>query len=182
MGKDAVNWHRAVVTVFLAVQIAGLSACQGLLVFALDTRGLISEAQAATSKPACPAREFSSFVEAFAESATIQRQYTRLPLVYGHLDQNLVGTARENKAFSRRIINSFEAIPLFDPADGGRIFSSKMKIAKKEFEMEVKTPPEYPGNHTIATIFTPDAGFRLHYRFIKSGGCWTLIGIDDRSI
>jgi hypothetical protein len=173
--------HRVVVTTFLAVQTAVLSMCSGLFVFALDKRSLISEAHAATSKPACPGRDFRSFVAAFAESEPIQRQYTRLPLVYGLLDQNLLGTDEIDNAFSRRLIRSFDEIPFRDPGDGYRIFPSKAKTKKWKFLVTIGTAAEYPGSKTIVSLGLSDTGFGVYFRFIRADGCWTLVGIDDRS-
>ena len=173
--------HRAVVTAFLAVQTAVLSMCPGLLVFAPDTPSLISEAHGATSKPACPARDFRSFITAFAESEPIQRQYTRLPFVYGLLDLNLLGTDKEDNLFSRRLIRSFDAIPSRDPGDGYRIFPSKTKTEKAGLVITIGTAAEYLGSKTIVRLGLPDSSFRVFYRFIRADGCWSLIGIDDRS-
>jgi hypothetical protein len=168
--------------IFMAVTVAATLSIPTQLL-GPGSRCAISflEAVAATTSSACPARGFSEFVQAFAERVEIQRRYTRLPLLYGHLDVYSIGTTRENEAFSRRIIASFEAIPLVDPKDGGRLFPSKAKRTKNGFEVKIGPDDENPNVHTIATVFLPDTGFALVYRFIKSGTCWVLVGIDDRS-
>jgi len=182
-----VRWYKryrlkrsSIVPAVLAIQILVLSACPGLLVSPFDSQGLTAEAHAATSKPACPARDFHSFVEAFAESAAVQRQYTRLPFVYGHLDVDLIGTD-DDKAFSRKLIRSFDAIQYRDPEDDNRIFPSNTKRKKKGFRIQIGRLAEYPGNKTIVLLFLPDTGFGLYFRFVRAEGCWSLIGIDDRS-
>jgi hypothetical protein len=114
----------------LRVAVAAVLAGQGGAVFgwveipfsSSITWTLISEAAAAPMGGACPAENFFAFIDAFAESATIQRRYTRAPLKYGQLDATLLGTSKEDEAFSTRTVNSFEAIPLFDRKEGGRIF------------------------------------------------------------
>jgi hypothetical protein len=140
-----------------------------------------SESAAATARPACPSQDFAEFVDAFAESADLQKQRTRIPLVYGRLNAELLGTERENEAFTRRRIKSFEKIPLLDPDDGGRIFFSKVKRTKNRLEMRIGATSDEPERATTATVFLPDTGFGLIYRFIKTDDCFTLIGIDDRS-
>jgi hypothetical protein len=133
------------------------------------------------AKPACPTQNFAEFVEAFAESTDVQKQQTRVPLVYGRLNAELLGTERENEAFTRRRIKSFETIPLFDPDDGGRVFFSKVKRTKHGLEIGIGAILDEPERATTATVFLPDTGFRLIYRFIKTEDCFALIGIDDRS-
>ena len=46
-----------------------------------------------------------------------------------------------------------------------------------EIAAETGTAPDA----ATATVFLPDAGFRIDYRFAR-GGCWFLIGISDRSM
>lgn len=140
-----------------------------------------SSSAATTAKPACPSQDFAEFVDAFAESADVQKQRTRIPLVYGRMNAELLGTAREDEAFSRRRIKSFEKIPLLDPDDGGRIFFSKVKRTKNRLEMQIGATSDEPERATTAIVFLPDTGFRLIYRFIKTEDCFTLIGIDDPS-
>jgi hypothetical protein len=145
------------------------------------THPSIPEVADATTSETCPAQNFSSFVDAFAESAAIQRRYTRIPLEYGHLNTDLIGTLKEDKAFSTRTINSFEAVPSFDRKDGGRIFRSKKKRLERGLEIRIGPSDERETNSTIATIFLPDSGFHVEYRFVKTTNCWILVGIDDRS-
>jgi hypothetical protein len=170
---------RAAIAGILASQIAALVGWSDLPYCTFFSHGLLADAVAASPSPACP--DFSAFIEAFAESAAIQRRYTRIPLVYGHLDAELLGTAREDTAFSTRSIASFRAIPIFDITDGGRIFASKKKRIRKGFAIKVSVDGEYSEEAITAAVVLPDTGFRLQYRFVKSNTCWILVEIDDRS-
>jgi hypothetical protein len=143
----------------------------------------MAPAPEARTSAACPAQSFSAFVDAFAESAALQRRFTRVPFEYGHLDQDLAVTGPQDQAFSTRTVNSFDAIPLFDWKDDGRIFPSKKKRLKWHLEIGIGTDDEERhANHIIATVGIPDTGFRLQYRFVKTDNCWMLVVIDDRSI
>jgi hypothetical protein len=77
---------------------------------------------------ACPSEDFSVFIHGFAESAAVQRAFTKFPLEYGQVDQDLVGTGKPD--FNERTIRSFQEIPLFDKADGKRIFPSAINRKK----------------------------------------------------
>ena len=176
MRRFKLMW-RTVVAGILAGQVGILFGC----LTAPYSRALIPEVAAATVSGACPGENFSAFIEAFAESAAIQRRYTHVPLEYGYLDARLIGTTKEDKAFSRRTINSFEAIPSFDRKDGGRIFPSKKQRTEEGLEVRVGAGSERSGSGVVATIGLPDAGLSVQYRFVRSGNCWNLIGIDDRS-
>jgi hypothetical protein len=149
--------------------------------YSWSTPALISEVAAAPMGGTCPARSFSAFIDAFAESAAIQGRYTRIPLAYGHLDATLLGTPKEDNAFSTRTINSFEAIPSFDRTDKGRIFPSKKKRVEEGVEITIGAEKEHSGTGMIAAIVLPDAGLRVEYRFVKTNNCWYLVEIDDWS-
>ncbi|HWN50344.1 MAG TPA: hypothetical protein VNO18_11055 [Xanthobacteraceae bacterium] len=170
--------RRALVAVILPGTLFG---CLEIPYSSPITPAPIAEVANTTTSATCPGQNFSAFIDAFAESAALQRRYTRMPLKYGHLDAQLIGTPKEDKAFSTRTINSFETIPLFDPKDGGRIFSSKTKRLKQGFEIKIDSNDESTTNRTVVTIFLPDTGFHLQYQFVKTNNCWTLIRIDDRS-
>ena len=145
------------------------------------TRAAISEASAAPIGSVCPGQTFSTFIDAFSESSAIQRQYTQIPLAYGQLDQTLLGTSREDEAFSTKNISSFEAIPSFNKKDNGRIFPSKSNRLKYRLELNVMSGNEHSRNEMIAAFVIPDTGFYVEYRFVKHRSCWKLVEINDRS-
>src|SRR5215475_6688267 len=53
----------------------------------------MSAVDGATSQ-ACPSDDFGKFLRAFSDSASVQRQFTKLPLEHGHLDTAAIGTER----------------------------------------------------------------------------------------
>jgi hypothetical protein len=126
----------------------------------------------------CPSQDFPVFLDAFGESAEVQRGYTHIPLVYGQLDAGQVGTPKEDKTFATRTINSFEGIPIYDSKDGGRILRSKAK--RRERGLKVTAEPD--GDDIMkakATVFLPGTKFRLEYHFVNADSCWELVRIDD---
>jgi hypothetical protein len=165
----------------LAGQLGTVIGCLDIPYSRLVRRALISEAAAAPTSGTCAAQNFSAFIEVFSESAAMQRRYTHMPLVYGLLDANMLGTLKEDDAFSTRTINSFEALPFFNKMDGGRIFPSKKKRREQGLEIKVDADSEHGGNGMIAAIILPDTGVYVGYRFEATGTCWTLVEIDDRS-
>jgi len=49
-------------------------------------------AYATKANVACPSQDFSKFMQAFSDSADLQRRFTSLPLEYGRLDTGALGT------------------------------------------------------------------------------------------
>jgi hypothetical protein len=152
-----------------------------------QTASVISQANAS-----CPSREFSAFFKVFSTRSDVQRKFTRFPLDYLRLDAELIGTDKEDQAFKTRLIERFEDIPLFNK---GVIFPDEKERKKNELRVEVTTrknshsspdaDPERVINDSesaTATIFVPDTGFRIHFRFRRDSRCWFLYGISDRSI
>jgi len=129
----------------------------------------------------CPSEDFPTFLEAFGESVDVQRGYTHIPLVYGQLNAGLIGTPRENGALTTRTINSFDAIPIFDSKDGGRILRSKAKRRERGLKIRVEPDREDDKNTKTVTILLPHTGFHLEFQFLSTETCWELIRIDDRS-
>ena len=68
----------------------------------------------------CPSLEFRKFFDVFVGDASVQRYFTRLPIIFGKTDMLSPGDP-----FERRKIKAYEAIPTFNSKDGGRIFPSK---------------------------------------------------------
>jgi len=129
----------------------------------------------------CPAQSFPAFLDAFGESVETQRAYTRIPLVYGHLNAGLIGTPRENEAVKTRMINSFDAIPIADGKDGGRILRSKSKRQQRGLRLRVEPDREDGQNTKLVTVLLPHTGFHLEYQFANNDECWELVRIDDRT-
>jgi hypothetical protein len=126
---------------------------------------------------ACPSQDFSAFFKAFSESAEVQRKFTRLPLEYGQVDQDLVGTGKPD--FSTRTITSFEKIPLFDKSDGGRIFPSSKKRLNNHLAIKIESGESA---NIRVMLYLPDTGFHIYFKFINTDFCWRLFEVDDESV
>jgi hypothetical protein len=151
---------------------------------ALEASALLAPSASSAAKAnqpvACPSQDFSAFLRSFSESAKLQKAFTRLPLVYGQVDQELVGTGKPD--FSTRSIGRFQEVPLFDKADGGRILPSTAKLAKNGLKVEVVTEVRESPSEKIAKLYAPDAGFHIFFKFRKVATCWFLFEIDDKSV
>ncbi|MEH2513952.1 hypothetical protein V1291_005306 [Nitrobacteraceae bacterium AZCC 1564] len=174
---------------FVAVAIA-----TGCLV--APSRWSVTLAQDARSSPAvvqagatCPSREFSTFFKAFSTRSEVQRSFTRFPLEYGVLNADAIDTDEE---FKTRVIDRFEDVPQLNK---GVIFPNAKEKKKHGLREKVMTrgnskpnpnaDPESVINDSesaTVTLFIPDTGFRIHYRFRRDSRCWFLYGISDRSI
>ena len=173
MGIDA----RLVAVVFPFV----LTACAGT-----ESAQQIA-AEATKPSVACPSQDFGKFLQAFSESADVQRQFTSLPLERGLRHVDAVDTPKE---YTLRMIGTFEEIPTFDREDGRRIFPSKNRrtIGHLLIKEETGKPeiPEYPEERRspddrVVRLYIEDTGFYVYYRFTKSEGCWFLRAIHDKS-
>ena len=137
---------------------------------------------------ACQSQDFSKFMEAFSDSADMQRRFTSLPLEYGQLDMESLGTGHEK--YNLRMIATFEEIPSLDRRDGGTIFPSKSRRTKGRLLMRDVTGeperPEFPEERrspedSVAILYLEGSGFHIYYRFARSQGCWFLHAIHDKS-
>src|SRR5262245_5597864 len=81
---------------------AGRSVCLALLLSSIVGSAVAQTTSSGSSKVeakapppldiSCPSQDFRVFFRAFSERPDLQRKYTRLPLAYGVLDQDLIGT------------------------------------------------------------------------------------------
>lgn len=140
----------------------------------------------------CPSTEFTAFFRAFSARADLHRKYTHLPLEYGVVDMD--GTAEEPGAVYRtKMIGKFEELPQYRPKSGA-IFpsASELKAGRLRVAITTSKGPRPAKDHdpedvvtdsdnATATLFLPETGFRVHYRFRRAAGCWFLFGISDRS-
>jgi hypothetical protein len=157
---------------------ASLSGC---LWEVSDIRAPTAEAFAPPApRGPCPSQSFPAFLDAFGESVEVQRGYTHIPLVYGQLNAGLIGTPQEDKAFATRTVNSFEAIPVYDSKDGGRILRSKAKRRERGLKLTVE-PAGDDATKAKATVVLPGTKFRLEFHFANTDACWELVRIDDRT-
>jgi hypothetical protein len=131
------------------------------------------------ARGSCPSQSFPAFLDAFGESVEIQRGYTHIPLEYGQLNAGLIGTPREKDALKTRTINSFDAIPISDGKDDGRILRSKAK--RRERGLKLTVEPDGDDSKKTATVVLPGTKFRLEFHFVSTDACWELVRIDDRT-
>jgi hypothetical protein len=162
-----------------AVLAPTLSGCFEIL--STDVPAPTPQAASAIARIPCPSQSFPAFLEAFGESVEIQRSYTRIPLAYGQLNAGLIGTPRENEAVRTRTINAFDAIPISDGKDGGRILRSKAKRRERGLQLRVERDREDSQDTKIVTVLLPHTGFHLEYQFANTDACWELVRIDDRT-
>lgn len=181
---------RVVFRWFVAVAIAvGFLVAPSRWSVAQDARSSPTVTQAGAT---CPSREFSAFFKAFSTRSDVQRSFTRFPLECGVLDIDLIGTDREDQAFKTKLIERFEDVPLLED---GVIFPNEKQKKKGELRVKIimrgnsKHGPDADPESVIndsesatVTLFVPDTGFRIHYRFRRDSRCWFLYGISDRSI
>jgi len=162
-----------------AILAQTLSGCFEIINSSTDAPA--AQAVSPVTRGPCPSQDFPVFLDAFGESVEVQRGYTHIPLSYGRLNAGLIGTPRENEAFTSRTINSFEAIPIFDSKDGGRILRSKAKRRERGLKIRVEPDREDDRNTKTVTVLLPPTGFHLEFVFVSTDTCWELVRIDDRS-
>jgi hypothetical protein len=164
-----------------AILAAPLSGCFEMATWSTASPIPVVAPDPAVARPPCPSQEFPVFLDAFGESVEVQRGYTRIPLTYAQLNAGLIGTPKEAEAVNARTINSFDAIPISDGKDGGRILRSKAKRQQRGLRVKVEPDREdAPGTKTV-TVVLPHTGFHLEYQFANTDACWELVRIDDRS-
>jgi hypothetical protein len=162
-----------------AILASTLSGCFESL--STDVPPPAPQAAPAVTRGPCPSQNFPTFLDAFGESIEIQRGYTRIPLAYSQLNAGLLGTPRASEAVTTRTINSFDAIPIYDGKDGGRILRSKAKRRERGLKVKVEPDREDSENTKIVTVLLPNTGFHLEYQFANTDTCWELVRIDDRT-
>jgi hypothetical protein len=178
-GAACVNFRQVRRALVAAVLAQTLSGCFEIINISTDPPG--PQAVPAVTRGACPSQDFPVFLEAFGESVEIQRGYTRIPLLFGKFNAGRIGTPGENETLGTRTINSFDAIPIFDGKDGGRILRSKAKRRERGLKIRVEPDREDDKNTKTVTILLPHTGFHLEFQFVSTDTCWELVRIDDRS-
>ena len=141
-------------------------------------------AEAAKPSISCPSQEFSKFLQAFTDSADVQRQFTSLPIEYVLLDGGGGGE------YTLRMLGTFEEILALHRPSGGPIFPSKTERTRGRLVTKDVTgqhageghPEERksPGDRVVM-LGIKNSGFVIYYRFAKSNGCWFLHAIHDKS-
>jgi hypothetical protein len=135
-----------------------------LIIAALAASTFAAEATAA---PACPGKNFDSFLTAFGQSAQVQRAHVADPLLSGSIDAN---AEPEPRMVKRKLSAARLAFPLM-PLEARRHSQglAMSKSAKGGGAMEV-------------LLAKPDTGYQLRYLFRPTGSCWTLTEMTDESL
>lgn len=121
---------------------------------------------AAGATTACPSLEFGRFLKAFAESADVQRAFTRFPLVRRHIDKS---ATPEPAPAEEQLQAEKVSFPLF-PNDEAR--------ARQGFSMRVR---ERSPRRVEVVLWEEDTGHQIAFTFERNG-CWRLVLIDDQSV
>ena len=154
-----------------------------------------SKASAQKASAKCPSQDFGRFMDSFADSPNVQRRFTRLPLEYGQVIEQVVapvesGDPEQAREFALQTIEAFDKIPLFDRREGGRIFPSRSKRNREDLvilqERGMRENPEFPDERDspdddVVLMFTGSAGHGVYFRFSRSVNCWFLEAIHDKS-
>jgi hypothetical protein len=144
--------------------------------------------EASKAAPRCPAKDFGRFLELFSDSPNLQRRFTRFPLEYGEVIDP--GYPQPSREYVQRMIESYDKIPVLDRRDGGRIFPSKTKRNRDDLvivqERGMREEPEFPDERIVpdddvVLLFVGSTGFGVYFRFGRTGNCWILESIHDKS-
>jgi hypothetical protein len=171
-----------------------------LAILAVLTWPLIEPSLAEVSRPslpqslvpkeraACPSANFAKFFQVFSERPLLQQRFTRLPLTFGKVD-----LLSPDLPFVKDRVTSFSKIPARNP-DNGAIFPTEQQrlqgdylIAMNnglsdDFELSARRPDiGIKANTVTVLVYRTVANIRIYYRFIRTGSCWFLVQIDDKS-
>jgi len=117
-------------------------------------------------KLSCPASDFDAFLARYRESESLQRAYTRAPLLYAHV----VDGDPEPTAVTERQAAGAIKFPVIAS-------SAQVKAAAVEVTVE-----QTSSGVTVREV-KPDAdSWQVIYRFERAGGCWELAAVDDQSL
>jgi hypothetical protein len=111
---------------------------------------------------ACPSTDFHKFLDTFAESETIQRAFTNVPLKVQHI---------ENDADLTQVVRWEQQIKFPQ-------FPSRQEREKHSLELHIL---ELSDSQAKVKIQKPDTDWLTHFFFSKDS-CWRLMFVDDQSL
>lgn len=123
--------------------------------------------RATADQSPCPSDEFQVFFDAFTDSMSVQKAFTRWPLASVSLDP---AAQPEPAQVTRQIARHQATFPLL---------MTVQRAAQDGLEVSVQ---ELGDGRTIVTYAKPDTDYQLRYRFRFNGQCWQLVGIQDDSL
>jgi hypothetical protein len=128
---------------------------------------LLAGATPALAAPACPAKEFGGFLEAFTHSLPVQQAFTQWPLPVETVDADAQPEPRPVTRHYRPQDASFPLIP--------------SKARQKQDRLTTTVRP-MSGGAMEAKLAQADSGYQLRFLFRKTAGCWTLVKKSDDSL
>ncbi|AHE54767.1 hypothetical protein [Sphingomonas sanxanigenens] len=124
-------------------------------------------APAAQAATACPAKDFSAFVTAFADDVAIQRAFTADPLFSESIDP---AAEPEPAPVTERLAGAARAFPVMPSAAQQRRDGLQLTVSNG-----------VDGDHVV-TLRKPDTDAQVRYLFRKAGTCWQLYRRADDSL
>lgn len=121
-------------------------------------------AQAAT---ACPAKDFTAFVTAFADDVATQRAFTADPLLSETIDP---AAEPEPATVTERLAGAARAFPVMPGA------------AQQKREGLQRIMSNGTNGEQVVTLRKPDTDAQIRYVFRKAGSCWQLYRRADDSL
>lgn len=146
---------RTIVMILAAGMLA--TACDSYAGHAQDA------ASSVQSSVRCPAGDFESFFNVFANDVSVQKAFTRKPLQIDYLDP----AADPEPKFVSEMSSSFD----FPVVPGA---------AEQETRGLIRSTKDLPGE-SVVTLEKPDTDYQVSYYFRK-GACWTLYRKEDKSL
>ena len=145
---------------FLFLLVASLTACD------LQTTSAPSASAVEAAANRCPSRTFEGFFAAFADSADLQRAFTRWPLRSDSVDAR---AEPEPKPITKMLSVEALEVPLVP---------SRQQVADEGLEISFKTS----GNDTVVELIKPETDYMVSYYFERAGDCWRLYRKNDASL
>jgi hypothetical protein len=173
---------RRIRRLYLSFLVFSLPGCAAVSVGQVADPADVSAVVPVEAEVACPSRNFRNFMTAYAESGALQKRFIRLPLTVRQVDVRLVGMGREVEATVTKSVRSYGEIQFVNTEDGDQLFPGARVRKKNGVKFSIR---KWTGEHAggmKAVLGTVEAtGYNVHYIFVRSGTCWVLVEIDDRS-
>lgn len=120
----------------------------------------------ASAAMVCPSRDLERFLDAFGESAEVQRAFTRSPLTMLHLDTS---ASPEPATVEEQVPSERVKFPVFPSAASRARAGFSMKLQARSPDRVDVTLSVADTDHQVVFTFERDA-------------CWRLVRVDDQSL
>lgn len=167
--------QRAVCDIAATTYMKGNSRIVEKVLAVTTLNGLVNQESAGSASDkvplidpsACPANELGAFVKAFASRISIQARFTRWPLSVTNLD---TAARPEPKSVTKQVTEQKMSYPLMMDIERAKREGKVVRIVQ---DNNTTGHVEYSGS---------DNDQKIRYLFQRSGACWKLVAIDDRSL